>query len=729
MTLLTSPVPAVAAPTPTAPSAISATASTDLFDDDGLPTDMAQKVEAAREIEIEPDGTWLALSDRNFVFKIWQNSANYPLVRNAAELALTADEEIIEAVCKAFIVVGIFDAKKADDAKKIADETAARQARDLRRAAYAAAGLTIDTDGRMLLLSERDAVYEIFTKAPGNRVKAAADAALRAGGGALHTFLASGVMTAADQDVQDAIKAAEDQGKEEQERIAREGAMQAAAAVLGVVADAGKLAMANDDFIRWIWETVDRMNRPEISAAAERALRSSDRTVWREFITTGIHTANKADLDRQLAEAEAADRRSIESIKSRAIADGADNLVTAATQALIGDRRVVSDFLLLGQHQVAPDEANRPSKGSWEWRNANSDQCLAIRGGSTGDGSPLQQSNCTHAGDQLWIGMRVYNTGGRYRLISAKDRTKCISVTNAAFVVRTCDGKADQYFSYKKVGGNYIWINEQVNRAITVQGASRDAGAPAITGEVTDSASQQWFATSTALTPGQRLEEARVLHSQAGHTANLQGDGNFVVYKGQRPGWATNTTTGVRLLNQMDGNLVLYRADNTPLWASNTAGNGPSTLLLQDDGNLVLYSNKDGKAVWYSNTLDLPVISYLNGKCADVPNSTFQPGTKLQMYTCNGSPAQKWMIINEALVSSNNQCAEVAGGAKTNGTAVQLGACDGGGAQRFWVDSSGRLVNPQSNKCVEIAGSATGDGAKLQISDCTTKNNQKWRRQ
>lgn len=83
----------------------------------------------------------------------------------------------------------------------------------------------------------------------------------------------------------------------------------------------------------------------------------------------------------------------------------------------------------------------------------------------------------------------------------------------------------------------------------------------------------------------------------------LQGDGNLVLYR--RHGatlWASNTGDGVVLINQTDGNLVLYRADGTPTWARNTAGQGPSTLWMQEDGNLVLYRNSDGKPTWASNT-------------------------------------------------------------------------------------------------------------------------------
>ncbi len=85
-------------------------------------------------------------------------------------------------------------------------------------------------------------------------------------------------------------------------------------------------------------------------------------------------------------------------------------------------------------------------------------------------------------------------------------------------------------------------------------------------------------------------------------TLLMQSDGNLVLYLiGVGPLWATNTVgSGAdRLLMQSDGNLVLYNPSRGPVWASNTVGES-STLILQNDGNLVIY-RKSGP-VWATNT-------------------------------------------------------------------------------------------------------------------------------
>ncbi|GAA1270723.1 hypothetical protein GCM10009665_68790 [Kitasatospora nipponensis] len=113
----------------------------------------------------------------------------------------------------------------------------------------------------------------------------------------------------------------------------------------------------------------------------------------------------------------------------------------------------------------------------------------------------------------------------------------------------------------------------------------------------------------------------------------VQDDGNIVVYKkngGPAVGnalWSTGTVrvnptiasgqpvwTGqwtdeksTVLIMQQDGNLVLYRkSDGAALWNSRTAGNNGAWLAMQGDGNAVVYkaggSSTNGGAVWASGT-------------------------------------------------------------------------------------------------------------------------------
>ena len=55
-----------------------------------------------------------------------------------------------------------------------------------------------------------------------------------------------------------------------------------------------------------------------------------------------------------------------------------------------------------------------------------------------------------------------------------------------------------------------------------------------------------------------------------------------------------------RLVMQTDGNLVLYDSKNAAWWASNTMRAGTFSLKVQDDCNAVIYNG--ATAIWSTNT-------------------------------------------------------------------------------------------------------------------------------
>lgn len=81
----------------------------------------------------------------------------------------------------------------------------------------------------------------------------------------------------------------------------------------------------------------------------------------------------------------------------------------------------------------------------------------------------------------------------------------------------------------------------------------------------------------------------------------MQTDGNAVVYRvrDKAPLWASETRghRGAYLDFEANGNLVVFDRAHKPLWASNTAGHAGSYLVMQNDGNLVIYSHSK-KALW-----------------------------------------------------------------------------------------------------------------------------------
>jgi hypothetical protein len=85
----------------------------------------------------------------------------------------------------------------------------------------------------------------------------------------------------------------------------------------------------------------------------------------------------------------------------------------------------------------------------------------------------------------------------------------------------------------------------------------------------------------------------------------MQSDGNLVMYRNadERALWATNTaqTDVLRAVMQDDGNFVLYHVNDEPAWASNTDGAPGSFIVMQNDGNLVIY--QPNVPIWASDTV------------------------------------------------------------------------------------------------------------------------------
>src|SRR5256885_663405 len=70
-------------------------------------------------------------------------------------------------------------------------------------------------------------------------------------------------------------------------------------------------------------------------------------------------------------------------------------------------------------------------------------------------------------------------------------------------------------------------------------------------------------------------------------------------------------------------------------------------------------------------------ITGYGGKCVDVQGANAADGTQVQLYTCNGTGAQKWTVNSGGTLSALGKCLDVSGGGTADGTKVQLWTCNG----------------------------------------------------
>ncbi len=109
---------------------------------------------------------------------------------------------------------------------------------------------------------------------------------------------------------------------------------------------------------------------------------------------------------------------------------------------------------------------------------------------------------------------------------------------------------------------------------------------------------------SDLLRAGESLKRGDYLTSLNGqYRLILQRDGNLVLYGPREQALWSSNTQGMpieKCIMQGDGNLVLYLSNGQPVWSSNTPRYPGAFLALQSDGNLVIFSPQP---VWATNTV------------------------------------------------------------------------------------------------------------------------------
>jgi len=106
------------------------------------------------------------------------------------------------------------------------------------------------------------------------------------------------------------------------------------------------------------------------------------------------------------------------------------------------------------------------------------------------------------------------------------------------------------------------------------------------------------------LMPGQHLLSQNRLYSFSMHR-----NGSIILRKAESANskrkrilWDSGTagTPVSKLMMQVDGNFVMYY-NGKPRWSTSTNGHPGSYLVMQNDGNAVIYT-KNRKAIWATNT-------------------------------------------------------------------------------------------------------------------------------
>lgn len=215
--------------------------------------------------------------------------------------------------------------------------------------------------------------------------------------------------------------------------------------------------------------------------------------------------------------------------------------------------------------------------------------------------------------------------------------------------------------------------------------------------------------TKNTLTANEFLSVgANLLTTDYHTTLAVQRDGNTVLAVDGKALWSTGTPGYKlsKLIMQADGNVVLYGADGIPAWSSGTAGNPGARLVLQSDGNAVVYSSTN-VPLWSSSTAGLP------GGESYVAHTLRSPGSLYELQNLTTANRKYRMILQpdgnlvvysptRAIWSSGTAGKEVAGlylqgdgnlviyG--TSGRALWSSSSAGNGSSRLVMQGDGNLV-------------------------------------
>lgn len=114
----------------------------------------------------------------------------------------------------------------------------------------------------------------------------------------------------------------------------------------------------------------------------------------------------------------------------------------------------------------------------------------------------------------------------------------------------------------------------------------------------------------------------------------------------------------------------------------------------------------------------------LAGKCLDVNGGSTEDGAVVQLYTCNGTPAQRWTLSDNQIIGPGGKCLDVTDNMNADGAKLQLWSCSGGANQQ-WTLQDGQIVG-LGGRCVDVTDNSSADRTPAQIWSCSGAANQKW---
>ncbi|MFI1202330.1 AbfB domain-containing protein [Streptomyces sp. NPDC020883] len=306
-----------------------------------------ERIKAAAVVGLDPTPDVMLLSDRDFIFALWEKVKDAGESKMAVRLA--AEEALASTVAEdhvRFISTGIHQAYEVDQKHEQDRADAEREARQAKAQALIAVGIPVTPE--LLGLSDDNFIRRVM-KHPdaGAEVKAAAARALAGDPAQWREFITDGARQANARDVENEIKELEKKNRDEAQRRKELAARTNTAALFGIAPSEAMLALGDDNFIRELLRRAPaHLEGSELVAAAQHAVLSSDPADWKQFLHTGAEQAYQRDAEARRKKTADANRKMVLKYQAAAEKTGMyPNLVEAAKKALAGSDEDVAEFL------------------------------------------------------------------------------------------------------------------------------------------------------------------------------------------------------------------------------------------------------------------------------------------------------------------------------------------------------------------------------------------------
>ncbi len=167
----------------------------------------------------------------------------------------------------------------------------------------------------------------------------------------------------------------------------------------------------------------------------------------------------------------------------------------------------------------------------------------------------------------------------------------------------------------------------------------------------------------------------------------------------------------------------------TDLWSGATSSTSGAISASVPAHGTVMYRVSGGTTGGGGGTVTGAVRAVGAGKCLDVPGSA-GAGTQADIRSCDSGSGQTWTHngSNQLTVGAGGSqlCLDAYDNQTAPGTKVEVWTCNGQSNQQWLVNADGTITGVQSGLCLDVTGASTADGALVELWTCNNQSNQKW---